>query len=74
MAKENVDFSWLGLGRQSEEPAAEPLATEKEGVTEQEDVIEQTGVIEQQTLLSKPLSTSLVKKRLKLPRRMPLLR
>ncbi len=49
MAKEKKRgfFSWLGLGRQSEEPAAEPLATEKEGVTEQEDVIEQTGVIEQ---------------------------
>lgn len=48
MAKEKKRgfFSWLGLGRQSEEPAAEPLATEKEGVTEQEDVIEQTGVIE----------------------------
>ncbi len=30
MAKEKTwIFSWLGLGRQSEEPAAEPLATEK---------------------------------------------
>ncbi|CFQ55417.1 signal recognition particle-docking protein FtsY [Yersinia similis] len=48
MAKEKKRgfFSWLGLGRQSEEPAVEPLATEKEGVTEQEDVIEQTDVIE----------------------------
>ncbi|CNK65299.1 cell division protein [Yersinia mollaretii] len=37
MAKEKKRgfFSWLGLGRQSEEQTAEPLATEKEGVAEQ---------------------------------------
>ncbi|CNJ14431.1 signal recognition particle-docking protein FtsY [Yersinia mollaretii] len=39
MAKEKKRgfFSWLGLGRQSEEQTAEPLATEKEGVAEQAD-------------------------------------
>ncbi|CNL52379.1 signal recognition particle-docking protein FtsY [Yersinia aleksiciae] len=36
MAKEKKRgfFSWLGLGRQSEEQAVEPLATEKKGVAE----------------------------------------
>lgn len=55
MAKEKKRgfFSWLGLGRQSEEQTAEPLATDKESVAgeaEQQSIHEQQPIDEQASI------------------------